>query len=1694
MVQQPIGPYTFGEEYYQLQEKNRQKEIIYNKKKNEFTPDQVDRTRELAAMYPGVLPGIISSAVLQGLSDAEFANLVKLQYQAAPKSQPVFPNQTGNDVYKSAMFNSTFGKVFNAVGKQFQLPEGVKFWNKSTYQDEPVYGTFKGIFRVLALIGGGAANATVGRTERAVISRAGETEEIVGGPLEIIARKKQEKAEDLSAKGLAGDPSVTLYDVAVARDEAQKAETYAKYFPSIAGLLTVIKPGIPNITGKTSSDYYKEAGPSTAGLALQKIREGQSPGAVWKSFGEGYFPQGSVAAEAEELREAPKFRGQNITTGRYVADLAGIEQNTLLYNGVSGGIDFFKVLYTDPFLVVGKISKGIKFANSIQGEIQTAYRAGEFEKIPGIIDKFLDSPKSEPFLQAFVDSNDYKRVFDAVRDPELALDLIKANSLDKVKEIYKGFVIKNQAEGIPALIRSKNSIGYNKNLVDAVSKAIKGPNAPYSKFGEWTPDAGAMYKDATDSVKVFNQWLVEFKVPRNIANQLSIEFAEQSVAGNRAGMSKILFEKLPEQVKVLMKSEGFSNKTIAKVTDYFDELQGKIKISGTNKYDVRSYWASLGKTEGGGLQPIEKVFQGMRSIPGPDGSPINLPTPFDIGQHFDELWSLGKPLDIRRALSTVEKYTNIDVGNTKLVTLARNFIDDLPESSRLKLPVENLLENVVPKVDMLVSFIPETSRNFIDDVLWPAQKIWTAAQLITRIAWPVRLFGEGQFRMGLDGLDNWIESPMSTWVWANYYNDILGNDFRKGIRPSKRAYDEIVQGIVADRPSSVFGKVASKEYAQQTWNRVIKGSIPKEYYVSSWQLNLRWPIESDLAKSLAKEILDGSDLTATKQSFWNGSLKKLRNELNDTRLDFDGNPMNPFAKLEDANKYVDDYRDWIMDLTKGDEDLLTLIANRTLNFEGKVITFDDFARWTPANQNLIKKFLSSKYDIAAPNVLSTPDWIANPQLKNQIFEQINKGTEFLWYTLGELPDAELQRIPTFTQYYWQSVASQLPFGDIKVVQHFDDLIKQNKVPKSVKDLYVAGKNAAIKKYGSLEEAVKQIPENMRLTIDEINDAAKYYSLEMHNRLLYNLNQKGYVAEALRLVFPFLEPWKEIALNYPKLFGRNPAGLRKIQLATERGTNNGFFYTDPVSGEKFYVTAPTDLTEYVYGLEDRDLTGFDEDVQLRLASPVQGANLFTQSPLPGPGPLMQLAYKVLKKFMPDSEWTQKVEDTIFPYGLGDPGIEGATVGQLPVYMQQAYNTATKGQLDEQGWANDVANATKILTVSWLKGYLPYDPRTDEGRALLEKDAIDLASRINVFESMAKGVAPSSPRAEAAYKLKLNDRLANQEDFLDKQNLIEVFESLMPADYEFGKYDDDYFTNTVITAIFRQVINQVEPGEEYLAYQTIASLIGETPEDWDAIYTAAYLVQGNTTTLGVSLPSTEEQVEWFRANPEKAEEYEFTYSLFAPNVYEYDLLDINSFYNQVDEGQRITLTVDEKIERAQETAYRIIFNYLYKPYREALADGKISQKDARAEAAVIKAELLEVFPLGTDARDLPKTESVSSYVKFEELKKAANDEFMLENSEQAKGLQLFLYGDENNYGFMHYVDKVRNKEGLKKTTADGTVVLYPEDSAINYLGREKNTQAMRDYLFNWGAEVVDQYPDFAGIYRSNFLYIVEYQYTP
>ena len=1690
MVSDIVGPYSFGEKYIRNQELNRKREIIYNNKKAQVTPEQIERTKELAKKYPGAMQGLISNAVYKNLSDEEFEKLLALQYKAVPKSQPSFPNQYGNDVTNSLMFNSTYGKVFNSIGEQFKLPERFKFWEKPSYKNEPIYGTFKGALRVLMGLFDAAANGIVNRPLRAGIMTAGDIEE----PFQIVSGGLKEQEKALIEKHKAGDPNVTIGDIAAIRDEQSKMEKTGQL--AGAGLvLTALTTGnvklLEKFTGSSFTDNYKNAGPSTFGLAGEKIKNGENPGDVWNSFGEGFFPQGPIANEAMQMREAPKYQGRNITAGRYVEDLIGVDPNSFLYGKASGVLDFYKVIYTDPALVAGRLSQSIKYANSISGKITTAFQKGEMEKIPVIIDEFVNSEKAIPHLKALAESKDFKQIFDVVGDADFALQLTKANTPDLVKNVITKFTA--TTEGIPKLNKTIGSIGYSKNIINGTKK----PNSPYTKFGEWTPDDSALYEDVNTSVKVFNQYLVEFKIPKPIANQFAQRFANFAIQGNRKGMDDILFTELREQVKVTAKADGFGSRALSKLDDYFDELQGNIKSTDVN---MKSYWADLQKTPGGTLTPIEKTFHGQRTIPGPGGLPLTMPTAFDVGQHFNETWTLGNPQNIRRTLSKIEKWGNKPINETKFGKYLIDAVENLSDDVVAKLPVQKLLNKTNETIDKFTHFVPDAIYTTIDDVLWPAQKIWTTAQLVTRIAWPLRLFGEGQFRMGLDGLDNWVESPARAFVWANYASDVKGVPFSMGwTGPGKQAYGDVVQNIVARRPASVYGKDAMKDYINNAWRPTPKQTIPKGNYVQGWQINLRWPTESDLGKKVAQEILDGTDLTATIDDFWSGDLMKIRKQLNDTRVDFKGNPINPVASYDDAARYVKDYRDWIIDLAGGgktgnlpDNEILGMIANRKINFNGKEINLSGFNRWTENNQKQVLEFLGSKYDTSAPAVLSVPDWVSNPKEKAQFLKWLNNGTSKLWYWLGELPDAQLQRIPTFTQYYWSAIPKYMPFGDVDSFKHFDKMIVKYKVPKEVKLMYENARKNLIKKYGSIEKAVKANP-GPKLTIDEINEAAKYYSLEMHNRLLYNLSQKGYAAEGLRLVFPFFEPWKEIALNYPRLFKQNPSGLRKVGLVGEKGQSNGFMYKDPVSEELYYVTAPSEAQEYIFGIEDRDLSGIEESIEMRLVSPVAGANLFTQSPLPGPGPVAKYLYKTLRNEQPSGKW-QDAEDIIFPYGLGDPGPLPQFDEQLPTYMRKAYNTATEGGFDEDQWKSDVDASAKILSVAFLEGRLPYDPRTEEGLALFNQDAINLAKRTGTYVSIAKGIAPSSPRVEPAYKLEVTDELMETfpEVFFEGSNLSEVLQALLPPDYSMGKYDDDYFTNAVITAIFRQALNSVEPGDEFLAYQLVAGLIGETPDDWDAIYTAAFLVQGKTTTLGVKLPSTDEEIQFIRDNPELAEDYEYTLPYFAPDINELDLLNVNAFFNQIDEGKRVTYTLAEMEELAQERAYTIIYNKLIRPYQKANEDGTLNNDDYNAQKAAISADLLQVFPFGTNARDRAKTtKKVSKYEVFLELKRASKDNRLLK-TETGEGLNKFLWGDDDNVGFMHFVDYLQNE--LSKETSAGRVVPYSEDKAINYLGREEKAQDIRNYLFDWGATVVNEYPEFAGLYREKFLSIVEYQYTP
>ena len=1781
MSNEIVGPYTFGEDYRQIQEKQKKIQFSFNKKKAEVTPEQIQRVNQLTEKYPTALSGLISSAVSSNLSDEEFEKVLALQYKAIGKGNPSLPNPVDNQVVNSLMMNKAYGKVAEATAEGFKSSP----WNFKNYT-EYSKNALKGISKLIMLAGEALWNP-IGRAERAFV----ETAETYEKPFQLMADLKQQEIEELKNNATSikpGEPGDTLYNIATKRDEKKKLERTGRIAGlalTFADLLSGRASPTSKATKKTFSEKYKNAGSSIAGTAVEKIKQGEDPQEVFNSFGDGFLLEGPIVKEALENQEAYKYRGRNITIGRYVEDVIGVDPNSVLYGGVSGVIDFAKVLRFDPLLVAGTINKSIKFSNSLSGKLQKAYKEANFEEIPKILNNFLDSEKSAPLIEGIAKNKDFKQLFDAVKDTDLAIKLYNADTPAAVKASLDFWVKTQQSVGIPKVIRSFQSLGYNKNLI----KGLKGKNAAYSKFGEWTPEAGAAYADANQSVKVYNQWLVNFQIPRETANNLAYKFGIAANTGNKTLMNKILFESTLDAAKEVAKKKGFKKTDF--LDDYFKEL------SGMGDFNGKSYWAKVQETMGGKYVVGEAEFLGQRtSIPGPGGKALNTATPIDAGQHFDDMWTLGNPMDIRRALGKINKIARLPLNETSGFKGLQEVAAKIPG---VKTPVDDILKNIPEKYTDLMMAAPGKKVSgqglvygTMDRILWPFQKTWTGVQLITRPAWTLRIFGESQFRMGLDGLDNWIENPMSMFVWGTYTDDLLGNPWKMGTRRGKRAYNPDIEKVIARRLGSVFGKNSQESIIKGQWYPTATQSLNEPSKIQAWQLNLKWPLESDLAQAVAGTILDGTDLTKVKASFWNGKLRSVRNTLNETRIDFKGKRTNPYTKLSDADAYVDSYREWIMDLTNGNPNILKMIRDRKINIDGLDIDLSSIDRFTPTNIKSIKKFLGENID-ALPEALPVPSWVSNPAKKNEVFELGRKGSEFLWHWLGELPDSTLQRIPTIKQYYWQQVGQMLPFADDAAIKHFEKGIKAGDIPKSIGELFNASKQNAIKKYGSaskisgknnsekineillkgikatgiddlkpnainpktgypvehgdliqaideagdlnklkelvggevaLEELLMEITkaqvkfsprylktpkpkdqfgeivEGVRgayginskellqkeiqdllkvknrnfLSIEDIDEASKAFAIEAHDRLLYNLTQKGYVAEAMRLVYPFLEPWKEIVLNYPRLLAKNLSGLRKVQLATETGIQNGMLFKDPVSNELRYASPTTDLQESVFGIDT------PEEIEIRKTASLQGMNLFTQSPLPQFGPVVQVSYQAARRFLPE-DWRQ-AEDVLFPYGLPDSDIGSQISRQLPVYIRNLWNSSTEGGVNEGQFLNDVADAGKILTVAFVKGKLDYDPRTAEGRIQFEEDSIALAQKMNVYENLAKAIEPSSPRLETAVQLE-------SPEFFNDQTLIDTFNELLPEDYSFGKYDDDYFTTTVITAIFREVYNNVDEGEEYLAYALIASLIGEDPNDWDAIYSAAYLVQGKTSSLGAKLPSTEEQVKWDKEWPEHADKYSNTFAYFAPDIEELDLLDVNSFYNQIEEGKRESYTQQELLERAQETAYRVIYNYLTKPYRGD------NSKEAIAERATIKENLLEAFPYGTSERDIVKWQKgVSQYEVFLELKEASNDEWLLESSQAAKGLNEFLYGTDKHYGLLAAVDSIRDDEKLIKLNAEGKEIKMNEADALSYLTSRENTQLMRDELLVFLQEIVDRYPEFAPLAKEKFLNYVDYQYTP
>ena len=116
----------------------------------------------------------------------------------------------------------------------------------------------------------------------------------------------------------------------------------------------------------------------------------------------------------------------------------------------------------------------------------------------------------------------------------------------------------------------------------------------------------------------------------------------------------------------------------------------------------------------------------------------------------------------------------------------------------------------------------------------------------------------------------------------------------------------------------------------------------------------------------------------------------------------------------------------------------------------------------------------------------------------------------------------------------------------------------------------AKKNNLDKKYiQRLESLVSDVDDAFKIGTRRADEISKGFALEETRRLLYDLNKRSQFADATRLMFPFVEVYKEVLGTWSRLIATNPGKLRKAELLVNKAQENGFFTTDPVTGEEVF---------------------------------------------------------------------------------------------------------------------------------------------------------------------------------------------------------------------------------------------------------------------------------------------------------------------------------------------------------------------------------------------------------------------------------------------------------------------------------------------------------------------------------------------
>lgn len=792
------------------------------------------------------------------------------------------------------------------------------------------------------------------------------------------------------------------------------------------------------------------------------------------------------------------------------------------------------------------------------------------------------------------------------------------------------------------------------------------------------------------------------------------------------------------------------------------------------------------------------------------------------------------------------------------------------------------------------------------------QDIWKTGTLLGRFpAWITRVVGESQVRMAAGGLDSMFRHPIDYFGWA------LG---RKGtLSPSGIALDD-VEEFQRSLTATHGGWLSRPGVTMSNKARLFrKAKADPIDFKNAWADQLTLLSYDPVARRVLNEGIDNTK--AWMLGTFDGH--RIRRDLMQAHP---GNLMDE-AGIE---RYLHTVSRRISIMTGGNTEIIDAIKTGKITAGGKDVPI--FINTTRTNPKFTD-WLDSRLD-ASPEAVKGFDYDVR-RGGVQFPERWNQAVDRMFAMTMGFADNMWDRAPTFKQFLWQHTREMIGFASPNAQKRILANARKANVPSRV--------------LRSLERAAKHSSGD--LGASELDMLARGYAADSAKRLLYDLAERGQLADAMRIIAPFGNAYQEIFGAWSKLLndvagpgiGGKALGFMKFARRTQQGieaargedfgsvvgapSGEGFFFKDEFGEEVFVIPGSQFLTQ--------SLTG----VPVPLTGSVQGLNMMGNI-VPGLGPVAAIPAAWM---MQDKPEFAGIHDLLLPYGApGErtPSDMTQMLNYAPPWMRRTFDAFTNGGYDQRQWMNAQKD-----TMAYLYSTGEYDTSTREGMQELLKDAKEKTRALYFIRGFAQSFSPTTP----AYRWLVEDKSGT---LLATAVLTEDYYEMQEEDYE-------------------------------TAGQRFMEKYGE-----DAIL--AIIPQSGASTYGI--PRNQQQYNFVLNNPEVKELFPSTYGFFLPQTddFDYDIY-LKSFLT----GEREDLSAEQWLNLANSMQG----DMMYRHYTRQL--GGRTDRAARDYMRQVRQKIDEMYPVGPTG--LPKKPETADMVR--ELTQAVDNPAIL-RTDAGKGLELYL----------------------------------------------------------------------------------------